>query len=190
MDFTKRQLSKIGLLLIAMLNCPYIMFLISGLEPNPITNEKVTEGSHSAIVISILFALLCASGLFIKEKHIGKYRICSNILAVLRFVAGEFGAFWFTFFVVWKEEGVSNPFTIFADLDKPSLFLCLGVILLLLSLPLIGHISALMCFEYGLEKEKRMKTLYVYKILLISMLIIALIGAMTTGIVIYTQLIL
>lgn len=180
-----KKLSKIGLLLIAILNCPYILFLISGLEPNPITNEKVTEGSHSAIVLSILFTLLCILGLFVKETHIDKYRICSKILTASRFVAGEFGAFWFTFYEVWQEEGISNPFSIFADMDKPSLFLCLGVILLILSLPLIAHISALMCFEYGLEKEKRMKKLNAYKIFLIAMLIIALIGILTTGIVFF-----
>lgn len=185
-----KKLSKIGLILIAILNCLYILFLINGLEPNPVTNEKVTEGSQSAIVLSILFTLMCVWGLFVKEKHIDKYRICSKILTTSRFALGEFGAFWFTFYVVWKEDGVSNPFSIFADLDTPSLFLCLGVILLILSLPLIAHISALLCFEYGLEKEKRMKTLKTYKILLICMSIIALTGILTTGIVLYTQLIL
>ncbi len=185
-----KKLSKIGLLLIAILNCLYALLLIRGLKPNPVTNEKVSENSELVIILSVIFTLLCVAGLFIKEKNIEKYRKCSKLLAGLRVFAGEFGVFWFTFYEVWKEEGISNPLTIFADLDKPSLFLALGVILLLLSLPLIGHIAALMCFEYGLEKEKRMKTLYVYKILLICMLIIALIGVLTTGIVLYTQLIL
>ena len=73
--------------------------------------------------------------------------------------------------------------------DADKLLAIPHVILLILSLPLIAHISALLCFEYGLEKEKRMKTLKAYKILLICMSIIALTGILTTGIVLYTQLI-
>lgn len=182
------KLSKIGLLLISVISCLYGIFLIGGLEPNPITNEKVTEGSQSAIVLTILFSLLCVSGIFVKEKHINKYRICSNILAVLRFALGEFGAFWFTFYVVWQEEGIANPLTIFTDLNSPDLFLGLGVILLLLSLPIIWHIGALMCFEYGLKKEFRMKKLNAYKILLICTSIIAIIGFSTMGTVLFSQM--
>lgn len=186
-----KRLSKAGLILLTILNSLYVMILIRGTKPNPVTEESlVSENNRFIIIIPIILIALCVSGLFIKDKNIDGYRKCSKLLAALRVVTGEFGAFWFTFYEVWQEEGIANPLTIFADLDKPSLFLCLGVILLILSLPLIAHISALMCFEYGLEKEKRMKTLYAYKILLICMLVIALIGVLTTGIVLYTQLIL
>lgn len=182
-----KKLSKIGLLLIAIINCPYVLFLIGGLEPNPVTNERVSENTWFAIIMSIALIMVCVAGLFVKEKHIVIYRKCSKLLAGLRVFAGEFGIFWFTFYEVWQEEGISNPLTIFADLDKPSLFLALGVILLLLSLPLLGHIAALMCFEYGIEKEKRMKNLQNYKLLLICLSIIALIGIAISGAVLYGQ---
>ncbi len=182
-----KKLSKSGLLLIALINIPYVLFLISGLEPNPVTNEKVTDNSQFVIVLSVLFALLCIAGLFVREKHLDKYRICSNILAVLRVFAGEFGAFWVSFYFVWQEEGVKNPLTIFTEMDIPGRFLALGVILLLFSLPLIGHTSALLCFEYGLEKENRMKQLRMYKIFLVCMAIVALIGIAVTGAVLYCQ---
>ena len=182
-----KKLSKIGLLLIAIINCPYVLFLIGGLEPNPVTNERVAENTGFVIISPVILILLCVAGLFVKEKHIVIYRKCSKLLAGLRVFAGEFGIFWFTFYEVWQEEGISNPLTIFVDLDKPSLFLALGVILLLLSLPLLGHIAALMCFEYGIEKEKRMKNLQNYKILLICLSIIALIGIAISGAVLYSQ---
>ena len=182
-----KNLSKIGLLLIAIINCPYVLFLIGGLEPNPVTNERVAESTGFVIISPVILILLCVAGLFVKEKHIVIYRKCSMLLAGLRVFAGEFGIFWFTFYEIWEEEGLSNPLTIFADLDKPSLFLALGVILLLLSLPLLGHIAALMCFEYGFEKEKRMKNLQNYKILLICLSIIALIGIAISGAVLYSQ---
>lgn len=78
------KLSKIGLLLIVILHCPYILFLISGPEPNPVANEKVTENSVFVIVVAALFVLLCITGLFIKEKHIEKYRKISCVFAGLR----------------------------------------------------------------------------------------------------------
>lgn len=182
-----KKLSKIGLLLIAIINCPYVLFLIGGLEPNPVTNERVSENTGFVIISPIILILLCVAGLFIKEKNTDKYRKCSKLFAGLRVVAGEFGAFWLTFYEVWQEEGVTNPFTIFTALDKSGLFLALGIILLLFSLPLMGHISALMCFEYGLEKEKRMKKLCICKILLICLSIIALIGITVSGTVLYSQ---
>lgn len=182
-----KKLSKIGLLLIAILNCPYVLFLIRGLEPNPVTNEIVDENTWFAIITSVILILMCAAGLFVKEKHIDKYRKCSKLFAGLRVIAGEFGAFWFTFYEVWQEAGVTNPLSIFAELDKNSLLLALGIIFLLFSLPLMGHVAALMCFEYGLEKEKRMKKLSIYKILLICLSIIALIGIAVSGAVLYGQ---
>lgn len=182
-----KKLSKIGLLLIAILNCPYVLFLISGLKPNPVTNKIVAENTWFAIITSVILILLCVAGLFVKERHIDKYRKCSKLFAGLRVVAGEFGVFWFTFYEVWKDAGVTNPLSIFAELDKHSLFLGFGIILFLFSLPLMGHVAALMCFEYGLEKEKRMKILNIYKILLICLPIIALIGIAVSGAVLYSQ---
>ncbi len=172
-----KRLSKIGLLLIAIINCLYVYILIRGLlNPNPVTNEKVTEGSQSAIVLSILLILLCIAGIFIKDKHIDKYRKCSEILTVIRLFVGEFGAFWLSFYMVWQKDGVLNPLTIFSEIDKLNLILIFGVILLLISLPVMTHIVALSCFEYGLPKDKRTKNLRIYKILLICLTIVALIG--------------
>lgn len=146
------------------------------MNPNPVTNERVTEGSQSAIVMSMLFALLCIAGLFVKEKHIDKYRKCSNILAVIRLLAGEFGAFWFSFYLVCREDGASNPLTVFSELEAWNLILIIGIILLLFSLPVMMHLGVLMCFEYGLPGDMRMKNLRIYKILLISLSVVALIG--------------
>lgn len=170
-------LSRIGLSLIAIINIPYIYILIRGLvNPNPVTNEKVTEGSQSAIVLSILFTLLCIAGLFVKEKHIGKYRKCLEILTVIRLFVGEFGAFWLSFYLVWRDADVANPLTIFKEIDKLILILVVGIILLLLTLPVMTHIAALMCFEYGLPKDNRMKKLHIYKRLFVCLSIIALIS--------------
>ena len=172
-----KRLSKIGLLLMAIINCPYVFLLIRGLvEPNPVVDKKVTEGFQSAIALSVLFNLMCIAGLFVKEKHIEIYRKCSEIITVIRLFVGEFGAFWFSFYLVWRDSGVANPLTLFAGFDKIILIFVAGVILLLLTLPVMTHISALMCFEYGLPKDRRAKNLRIYKILLISLLIIALIG--------------
>ncbi len=182
------KLSKIGLLLIAILHCPYILFLISGLlEPNPVTNEKITENSVFVIVVAALFVLLCITGLFIKEKHFEKYRKISCVFAGLRVFFGEFGAFWLSYYEVWQENGVANPLTIFAKLDKVNIFLVLGVILLLFALSLMVHIGALMCFEYGLPEDKRMKKLHICKAFLIFLSVIALIGILTMGAVLYSQ---
>ena len=172
-----KMLSKIGLLLMAIINCPYVFILIRGLmDPHPIIDKKYTEGFQSAIVLSVLFTLLCIAGLFVKEKHVEKYRKCSEILTVIRLFVGECGALCFSFYLLWRNAGVANPLTIFADLDKPFRILVAGVILLLLTLPVMTHLAALMCFEYGLPKDRRAKNLRIYKRLFVSLLIIALIG--------------
>ncbi len=184
-----KKLSKIGLLLIAILNCPYVFILIRGLmNPNPVTNEKVTEGSQPVIVLAILFALLCFAGPCVQEKHIDKYRKCSDILVILRVVAGEFGAFWGSFYIIWQEAGGSSPLAIFTELDKLNLILVVGVILLLLTLPAMTHIAALICFEFGLPKDRRTKKLHIYKILLIVLSMVALIG-ISAMLAVYFQMI-
>ena len=164
------------------------MILIRGTKQNPITEESlVAENSRYIIIVPLILIALCVSGLFIKDKNIAGYRKCSKLLSGLRVVTGEFGAFWLTYYEAWQESGVTNPLTIFTDLDKPNLFLVLGVILLLFSLPLIGHIGALMCFEYGLPEDKRMKKLHICKAFLICLSVIALIGILTMGAVLYSQ---
>ncbi len=184
----KRKLSKIGLLFIAILNCPYVLFLIGGLKPNPITDERIVEeNTWYVIILPVILILLCISGLFIKEKNINGYRKCSKVFTGLRVVFGEFGAFWLTFFDVWQESDVTNPLRNFMELDKYSMLLAIGVILLLFALPLVEHIAALICFEYGLEKAKRMKNLRVYTVLLILLFVIALTGILTVGGVLYIQ---
>ncbi len=183
-----KRLSKAGLILLTILNSLYVMILIRGTKPNPVTEESlVSENNRFIIIIPIILIALCVSGLFIKDKNIDGYRKCSKLLAALRVVTGEFGAFWFTFYETWQKSGVRNPLTIFTDLDKPNLYLVLGVILLLFSLPLIGHIGALLCFEYGLQKEKRTKKLCAYKVFLMCLAIIALIGFLTLCAVLYSQ---
>lgn len=182
-----KKLSKIGLLLTAILNCLYVLFLIRGLKPNPVTNEIVAEYTWFVIISPVILIMLSVFGVFVKEKNIDKYRKCSKLFAGLRVVAGEFGAFIVTFCEVWQEKGVANPLSIFAQLDKYSMYLALGIVFLLFSLPLMGHIAALMCFEYGLEKEKRMKNLQNYKILIICLSVIALIGVSVSGAVLYSQ---
>lgn len=183
-----RKLSKIGLIFIAILNCPYIMFLIGGLKPNPITDERiVAEHDWFIVIMPVILILLCISGLFIKDKNINTYRKCSKVVTGLRVIFGEFGAFWLSFFGVWQESDVTNPLRIFTDLDKYSLLLAVGIILLLFALPLIEHITALICFEYGLEKVKRMKNLRAYIVLLIPLFVIALTGISTVGGVLYIQ---
>lgn len=184
----RRKLSKISLLFIAILNCLYVLFLIRGLKPNPITDERiVAEHDWFIVIMPVILILLCISGLFIKDKNINTYRKCSKAVTGLRVVFGEFGAFWLTFFDVWQESDVSNPLKIFTDLDKYSLLLAVGVILLLFALPLIEHITALICFEYGLEKAKRMKNIRAFVISLIPLIAIALTGILTVGGVLYIQ---
>lgn len=177
-----KKLSKIGLLLIAIINCPYLLFLIGGLTPDPVANKIVAENTWFVIISPIILIVLCVAGLFVKEKNIGKYRKCSKLFAVLRVVAGEFGVFLLTFYEVWQEQGVENPLSIILKLEKDNLYLAVGVIILLISLPLIEHIAALLLFEYGLEKEKRMKNFRIYKILLICLTVIALSGIVMSGV--------
>ena len=177
-----KKLSKIGLILIAIINCPYLLFLIGGLTPDPVANKIVAENTWFVIISPIVLIVLCVAGLFVKENNINKYRKCSKIFAVLRIIAGEFGVFCLTFYEVWQEQGVKNPLSIFLTLEKDNMYLAVAVIILLIALPLIEHIAALLLFEYGLEKEKRMKNLLIYKILLICLTVIALSGIVMSGI--------
>ncbi len=168
-----KKLSKVALILIALINIPYLLLLISGLEPNPVGSEIVAYNTRFVIIYPVILIFLCVAGLFVKEKHIDIYRKCSKIFAVLRVIGGEFGIFWLTFF---QKKGDINPLDILKEADKQMLILWLGIVFLLFVLPLMSHIAVLGCFEYGLRKEMRMKNLRIYKILFICLLIVMLIA--------------
>lgn len=150
-----KKLPKIGLLLIAIINCPYVLFLISGLEPDPVASEKVAENTVYVIISTVILSLMCVAGLFVRGKCTDIYRKCSRIFAGLRVIAGEFGIFWLTTYQIFREKGNEWQINLVSDADKYVLVLRAGIILFLFALPLMGHIAALMCFEYGLEKDKR-----------------------------------
>ena len=183
-----KKLSKFGLVLMSVLNCLYVVFLNGASKPNPITSESpVTEDTRYIIIAPMILIVICVVGLFIKEKNADIYRNISKLFTGLRVVAGEFGAFWLSFYEVWRKSGDVTPLNLFTETDTASLLLLLSVILLLFSLPLMGHTGVLLCFEYGLEKENRMKNLHRYKIFFVCLSIIALVGILTAGGVLYSQ---
>ena len=182
-----KKLFKIGLIMIALLNCLYVLFLFGGLTPDPVGNERVAQYTYILIILPVILILLCVCALFVKGKNIEKYRRCSKIFAGLRIVFGEFGLFLLTFLEEWHKKGVFDPLSSFAKLGRDSLFLALGVILQVLSLPIMGHLTAMIFFEHTLEKEMRMKKLKNYKILLVCLSVIAIIGVSVAGVVIYSQ---